>query len=218
MAAMEAALADRSKRKPPAYQTYASDDLASADYYQLTLAERGLLDAMKRVCWVDGSVLAAPSDLALAIRRPEVEVKSPLSPNVLKHFVPHASDSGRLVCPELDRQRSNLDERRKRQQDGAMQTNRARKKPDDGDHRANRDGDRIANRDSKRNGPEKSRNEKNRAESTEDDVPDLTAPHSERSTPEHKEWIGDYEEAEGAKRSRAAELRPSAPTMRVMEF
>ncbi len=38
-------------RAPPAFQVYASDDLANADYYLLSLAERGLLDAMRRAAW-----------------------------------------------------------------------------------------------------------------------------------------------------------------------
>jgi hypothetical protein len=65
-------------RRPPAYQTYATDDLASARYYTLTLAERGLLDAMRRVYWADDGIPADLDSLALSVRRPkeEVEIKS----------------------------------------------------------------------------------------------------------------------------------------------
>ena len=60
-------------RRPPAFQVYAADELASVSYYALSLAERGVLDAMRRVIWCDDAIPADPEGIALAIRRPEEE-------------------------------------------------------------------------------------------------------------------------------------------------
>lgn len=95
-----------SLRAPPAYQTYASDELASATYYRLSLAERGLLDAMRRAAWIDGAIPEDAEELALAVRRPVEEVRQALSAGVLRHFV--CGDPGMLICPELERQRERL--------------------------------------------------------------------------------------------------------------
>ncbi len=82
-------------RRPPAFQVYASDDLASPDYYHLSLAERGLIDAMRRVCWVDrdGAIPRDPDAIAIAIRRPAAEVRLALTAQVLRWFAPGADAS-----------------------------------------------------------------------------------------------------------------------------
>ncbi len=126
------------ERQAPAFQCYAADDLASATYYLMNLAERGLLDAIRRACWVDGAVPRRVEDLAMAIRRPVDEVAEHLTGRVLAHFV--VDPEGQLRCVELDRQRSRLNARRDAQQRGASMTN------------AGRDGKRDAQRDGKRDG------------------------------------------------------------------
>lgn len=141
-------------RRPPAYQTYASDDLAAASYYLLNLAERGLLDSMRRACWIDRSVPRAVDDLALAIRRPIDEVVEHLTDRVLAHFV--EDSGGRLRCEELDRQRERLDARRKAQQHGADATNGNR----NANRNASRDGERDGERDANRVAPEQNRTER----------------------------------------------------------
>ncbi len=140
-------------RQPPAYQTYAADDLASAAYYTLTLAERGLYDSILRVCWVDGAVPRAVEDLALAVRRAMDEVAEHLTDRVLRHFV--ETLDGLLRNEELDRQRYRLNARRVAQQRGAETTNAKR----DGSRDGERDGERDGKRDGKRYAPEQNRTE-----------------------------------------------------------
>jgi hypothetical protein len=105
-------------RKPPAYQTYASDDLASEGYYGMSLASRGLYDAMLRVIWVDGYVPKDPALLAKAVRAEATEVKEALVPGLLAQFEPLRGDPGRLTYPELERQRGNYQLLREQQRLG----------------------------------------------------------------------------------------------------
>ena len=113
-------------RPPPAFQVYASDDLASERYYSLSLAQRGLLDAIRRGCWVspDGSVPSEPEQLSIVIRRPESEVKAVLNAGVLAWLV--KSTDGRLRDRDLDRQKQACILKRQAQREGAIQTNRKR--------------------------------------------------------------------------------------------
>jgi hypothetical protein len=110
----------RAKRKalrdPPAFQTYASDDLASSSYYSLTLSERGLLDAMRRVIWCDGRVASEPEALSLAVRRPRDEVVAAFTQRVQNHFV--QDEDGNLICPVLAGQKAEMIERREKQSVG----------------------------------------------------------------------------------------------------
>ena len=114
-------------RRPPAFQVYASDDLASPDYYHLSLAERGLIDAMRRVCWVDrdGAIPRDPDAIAIAIRRPAAEVRLALTAQVLRWFAPGA-DASCLVEPDLQAQRERNRVHRERMSAGAAQTNAKR--------------------------------------------------------------------------------------------
>ena len=115
---------DRPLRAPPAFQVYASDDLASSRYFLLPLAQRGLLDAMRRACWVDieGSVPRDPAQLALVVRCSEADVREALTPQVLAWFAV-GPDPTRLVDPDLQRQMAELMDRRQRQRAGAVATN-----------------------------------------------------------------------------------------------
>lgn len=97
-------------RAPPAFQQYASDLLANEHYRLMTLPERGLLEALRLQSWVSGSV---PYDCGLLSRLtgiPEDQISENLTSRVLTFFEPNSS--GRLVCPELVRQRARMEERR----------------------------------------------------------------------------------------------------------
>src|SRR5579862_613872 len=117
----------RALRAPPAYQTYASDDLASERYFGLSFAERGLLDAMRRACWVsrDGTVPATAAALAVFVRASEADVRHALTSRVLDWFVP-SPDGTRLVEPDLQRQRDACHSKRQAQANGAAATNAKR--------------------------------------------------------------------------------------------
>ena len=120
-------------RRPPAFQCYASDDLARATYYQLTLAERGLLDAMRRVYWVEDLVPTTAEGIALAVRRPVDEVRAALTDRVLAHFTPAPFNAEHLICRVLAGQMSDIIARREKQsaggKKGAKSTNNPRTKP-----------------------------------------------------------------------------------------
>lgn len=146
-----------SLRRPPAFQVYAADELAAATYYSLSLAERGLLDAMRRVVWCDDGIPADPAGIALAIRRTEGETRDALTPRVLAHFEPIAGSPGLLTCPELSRQMTRLLALRAKQSKAAASTNATRRTSKRGD----RDGERSAQRRGKRDGVELNRTEPN---------------------------------------------------------
>lgn len=61
-------------RPAPAYQEYASDILANANYKMMSFAERGLLDTMRKECWVNHSIPSDKSELALYLRCPQEEI------------------------------------------------------------------------------------------------------------------------------------------------
>lgn len=132
-------MSDERKRRPPAYQVYAADDLAGSRYYPLSAGERGVLDSMLRACWVDDTVPSDPGHLALALRLQETDLRGFLTPRVLQHFEQDGADPKRLRSRELTRQMANLMEVRERQRqggrEGAKITNSSRTKwsrPEDG--------------------------------------------------------------------------------------
>src|SRR5262245_7419780 len=151
-------------RRPPAFQVYAADDLAARSYYALSLIERGLVDAMRRVIWCDDSIPADPGSIALAIRRPEDEVRAALTDGVRGLFEPMVGDQSRLTCPELHRQMARLLEKRRKQSEGAEKTNTAKRI---GNRNAKRDGQ----RDGQRAASEQNRKERNRTSSIGKDPP-----------------------------------------------
>ncbi len=123
-------------RPPPAYNVYASDDLASSRYYGLSVGERGLLDSMNRAWWVERHLPRNPILLARVVRLDTTEVEKYLTPSVLRHFVADEVVPDELHSVELQRQFNHVLEIREKQaiggKIGAQKTNdqkRARRKP-----------------------------------------------------------------------------------------
>jgi hypothetical protein len=118
------------RRAPPAYLCYASDDLASSKYFALSCGERGLLDAMNRVWWIERRLPKSPSLLARVVRLDVGEVAENLTSAVLSHFVVDVSDPDVLHSVELQRQFSRVIAIREKQAIGgaigAAMTNAAR--------------------------------------------------------------------------------------------
>ena len=116
-------------RAPPSYQTYASDVLASQHYRMMSFAERGLWDTLYRECWLNGRVPSDHFQLSLLLNKPLEEVSKALTSRVLKDF---EDNGGFLVCPELERQKRLLMQRRdqmsKGGRKGGQQTQRLAKK------------------------------------------------------------------------------------------
>jgi len=102
-------------RPAPAFQEYASDMLANSRYRTMSLAERGLMDTMRRECWVNGSIPKEPQELAIYLAKPADEVFATLSIKVLSFF---REKNDQLVCPELDSYRATLEDRTKKMSEG----------------------------------------------------------------------------------------------------
>ena len=102
-------------RPAPAYQEYASDMLANANYRMMSLAERGLLDTMRKECWVNHSIPANKSDLSLYLRCPLDEINSLLTDRVTSFF---REQDGKLICIELEAYRQSQIDREKKISEG----------------------------------------------------------------------------------------------------
>lgn len=103
------------KRPPPAYQEYASDMLASANYKMMSLEERGMLYTLRKECWVNSFVPVDVVDLAKYLGLEVIEVEKCLTWRVLSFFLVIRE---RLVCPELEAYKEMLVERHRKMAEG----------------------------------------------------------------------------------------------------
>jgi hypothetical protein len=87
--------------KAPAFQRYAGDYLADERLALMSLEEEGAYNRAQAYCWREGSI---PSDEKLLSRL--LKGASPETVKVVQRwFVPHPTDSSRLIDPELEEQR-----------------------------------------------------------------------------------------------------------------
>jgi hypothetical protein len=112
----------KTNRLPPAYQEYASDMLANSRYRTMTLAERGLMDTMRRECWFNGSVPKEPQELATYLGKPVEDISLNLSIRVLSFF---RERHDQLICPELDAYKAELEIRTKKMSEGGQKGGKA---------------------------------------------------------------------------------------------
>jgi hypothetical protein len=110
----------KTSRPPPAYQEYASDMLANARYRTMSLAERGLMDTIRRECWLNGSVPKDPQTLAEYLGKEGVIAN--LSNGVLSFF---REWHDQLICPELDTYKTALADQKQRMSDGGRRGGRS---------------------------------------------------------------------------------------------
>jgi hypothetical protein len=111
-------------REPPAYQEYAAAMMAKLEYRTMTLQDRGLLDTMRRECWVNNSLPADQSKLAKMLGFDVAEIAASL-PAVMPFF---NSDGQQIFCPELVAYRAHLDAQRKCMSDGGKRSAEGKKK------------------------------------------------------------------------------------------
>lgn len=102
------------KRDPPAFQEYASDMLANRWYRQMSFAERGLLDTLRRELWVNEAIPADTSKLAAYLGKPVAEIAT-LLPAVMAFFEVVGDD---IRCPELDNQKARMERTRVAKSEG----------------------------------------------------------------------------------------------------
>ena len=123
-------MANKALRAPPSYMTYAADDLARTAWYGLTAGERGLLESMARVYWIEGVLPCDARLLALACRLPADDVERTLTARVLAHFEEDLANPAVLHHVELRRQFQNIVRVRESQsiggKRGATLTNQAK--------------------------------------------------------------------------------------------
>lgn len=112
-------------RPPPAYQEYASDMLANMQYRMMSLAERGLLDTMRKECWVNRQVPMKEDELASYLRIDRSEIEACLTSRVLSFFVDRAQF---LICPELEHYREELLERQQKMVAGGQKGGKSTQK------------------------------------------------------------------------------------------
>jgi hypothetical protein len=114
-------------RKAPAYQEYAAEMLARIEYRIAPLPARGLLDTMRRECWVNKRLPECHDLLAKVLGVTEQEIDDYL-PAVMFHF---EVSEGFIFCPELEDYRKYLAERKeklsKSGKEGADITNKKKK-------------------------------------------------------------------------------------------
>jgi hypothetical protein len=116
-------------RPPPAYMEYAAAMLANVQYRTMSLGERGLLDTMRRECWVNHSLPNNPAVLARVLGFDTQQIEDTL-PCVMSFFRVVESQ---IICPELEDYRSHLLAIREKQSEGgkrgASLTNQGKRKP-----------------------------------------------------------------------------------------
>jgi len=111
------------RRRAPAYQEYASDNISQESIRLASLRALGLAWQMRMHCWVNGDVPRDPKPLAGLLGQDEQEIRDIL-PDVLglevrtqsdnlprPMFEPTARTPSRLHCPELTEQRKQQFER-----------------------------------------------------------------------------------------------------------
>src|SRR4051794_1072572 len=99
-------------RSPPAFQLYASDMLASESVRLMRLDERGLLFTLYCTAWVNGSIPADHNAMARLLGITDTELQQSFTPRVQSFFSTSSVDAGRLLSPELEGQRRELEQRR----------------------------------------------------------------------------------------------------------
>lgn len=162
------------KRDLPAYLEYASDMLANINYRLMDLSERGLWDTMRKECWVNGKIPSKVEDLARILNLPLDVIKTNLTDRVVSFFL---QSDGFFTSPELD----NFKAMKLNSRD-AMAIGGAR-----GGRKTQND---IREAKGTLKGGHKplNRNEMNRSEWKRKE-----SPRSVDLSPEHQEWIDDYE-------------------------
>lgn len=105
-------------RAPPSYQEYPAAMLSNFSFRLIPLAARGLLYTMRLECWANRKLPRNPDSLAKVLGVSPAEVAA-LLPSVMPFF---EIDGDFIFCPELEKYRAYLDERRRRQSEGGKRS------------------------------------------------------------------------------------------------
>jgi len=102
-------------RNAPAYQEYAATMLSNKHYRFMSLAERGLLYAMRLECWENQDLPIKTLELAKYLGVQESELNSAFTERVKTFF---KIENDKLTCPELDNYRQHLNDIKTKQSEG----------------------------------------------------------------------------------------------------
>ena len=173
------------KRDAPAYQEYASDWLANRKWRLMSLGERGLLDTMRKECWVNRSIPSNVVEIAKIFNLPEDEVSRCLSSIVLSFFT---IEGDNLTCPELEAYREKLNERHNKLREGGSNGGKATQKKrfeESTIHEARLEA-RVK---------PLSKEEVRKEELKKEEVYQRGASQTTQNSQEHQEWVHDWEKA-----------------------
>jgi hypothetical protein len=106
---------NKNKRPPPAFQEYASDNLANMQFRLMSLEERGLWATLRFECWVNKSIPANTQELSTLLNLNASLVERSLTNRVLSFFV---FVGNYMVCPELEKYREACEIRTQALSDG----------------------------------------------------------------------------------------------------
>lgn len=124
---------NKTRRKAPAFQEYASDWLADERFRDMTAAERGILWSMRLECWVNARVPKDTERLARRLGYLPDELAVFLTDRVLAFFADMPDQPDYLHCPELTSYRMQLAEKhQERSQAGRRGADSRWGKDDDG--------------------------------------------------------------------------------------
>jgi hypothetical protein len=173
------------KRDAPAYQEYASDWLANRKWRLMSLGERGLLDTMRKECWVNRSIPSDILDIAKIFNLNETEVSNCLTSTVLSFF---ENEGCNLTCPELEAYREKLNERHNKLREGGSNGGKATQKK--------RIEESITLETRLEAGVKPlSKEEVRKEELKKEEVYQRRSSLPYQFTQEHKEWVEDWEQA-----------------------
>ena len=173
------------KRDAPAYQEYASDWLANRKWRLMSLGERGLLDTMRKECWVNRSIPSDILDIAKIFNLNETDVSNCLTSTVLSFF---ENEGCNLTCPELEAYRERLNERHKKLREGGSNGGKATQKK--------RIEESITLETRLEAGVKPlSKEELRKEELKKEEVYQRRSSLPYQFTQEHKEWVEDWEQA-----------------------
>ena len=177
-------------RQPPAFQCYASDELASEAFRVATLEERGLYETMKKQCWVSDTIPKAIPELAKVLGIDARDVERVFNPYAPLFQLFREDEHGRLFHPELTALKAEYQERhRERSRSGkkGAKAKWGKGKREIVEPMATPSREPMAT-------PEKSRAEFSRGKLSKDESIEKKILLS----PEHREWIDAYDKAETA--------------------
>ena len=95
----------------PSFQEYPLDWLGNRDWRSLSLAQKGLVQAMRFECWVSGDVPANVDDLSACVGVSSSELAQILTTKVTRYFTKKGDV---FVCESLDKYKSYLIDRREK--------------------------------------------------------------------------------------------------------